>query len=434
MGVYRQRSPYWWMRLSRPGQKPLCESTKIPIDAPTKWQRDQNRQAAEQVYAARLVQLARQRHELPTDKPAITFAAFAAWYEVNVIPQHRGDERERELLANLVGFFGRDQVAAITRDRATEYLAKRTQTDGVRASTANREMDLLKAMLAAAVPTYLDASPLAGMKRLRQTKIRKRIVEPDEEARLLAQLRPRDQAFYLCAVDTLLRLSDVIDLRRDDDHGSYLEVDTKTGPHVAPVSARLRAALDALPQDGPLEDDDEYYFYWRRRAQTDRDRRGAVRMMLQRACKRAGIPYGRAAGGITWHTGTRATGATRMLRAGVDAGTVKEVGHWASLEQMGDYLGTTAALSAAAVDLIDPTVAAAKQAEVVRTSVLQLLEQLPAEQRTAVEAALHQARQPEPHNAGITAEGRKGAEPRGRTRKAPKAQPRRARGKIVKIA
>jgi hypothetical protein len=44
MGVYRQpKSPYWWIRVPRPGQPALRESTRVPIDAPTTWQRRKQR-------------------------------------------------------------------------------------------------------------------------------------------------------------------------------------------------------------------------------------------------------------------------------------------------------------------------------------------------------------------------------------------------------
>ena len=354
MGVYRHaKSPYWWIRVPRPGQPALRESTKILIDGATKWERDRQRQLAEEAYAARLSALARQRYALPAERAGIRVDAFAEWYDTHKIATHRGAERDREMLVRLVAFFGAYQLAAIDRPLVEEYLTKRTTTDGRTASCANREVDLLKAMLAAAVPRHLEASPIAGMPRLRQVRIRKRVLEPDEESRLLAQLRPQDQALYLAGVDTLVRLGDLIDLRRADDHGSYLDIhDSKTGPYQVPISTRLRQALDALPASGPLTDDHLYYFWWRRRAKSDRDRRGAVRQLLKRACARAGIPYGRAVGGITWHTGTRATGATRMLRLGVDPATVQAVGHWASLQQMGDYLQTTGPRMLEAVNLI----------------------------------------------------------------------------------
>jgi integrase len=352
MGVYaRPNSPYWWMKVSRPGQKPLYASTGVLVEGSTKWLRDQQRQTAEEIYATQVMNLARGRFGLPTDRPAITFSEFAAWYRQHKVPQHRGQERDLEMLDRLESFFGHDDLTTVTRARVDEYLTKRTQVDKKKASTGNREIDLLKSMLVAAVPEYLPSSPIAGMKRLRTTKIKKRFLSAEEEDRLLEALNPADRAIFLCSLDTLLRLHDVLDLRRDEDHGTYVELDTKTGMHRVPVSTRLRTALDAIPADKRHPD---YFFWWRRRAKTQRDQRGVMRKVLATACAAAKIPYGRAIAGITWHTGTRASGATRMLRKGVDPKTVQEIGHWASLEQMGEYLTTTNDLTQAAVNLIDP--------------------------------------------------------------------------------
>lgn len=351
MGVYADpKSPYWWIRLPRSGAHRVRESTGVLRDAPTQKQRDLNRKLAEEIYATRLADLARDRNDIPRPKSAINFSAFAEWYQAHKIVGHRGNERELEMLERLLAFFGSRWLSDITRDLVTEYLTKRVNGDKKKASTANREVDLLKQMLGAAVPTYLVSSPIAGMERLHVPKIRKKVLSPEEEAAILAQLQPRDQVLFIASIDTLVRLGDVLDLKRADDHGTYLEViDSKTGPYTVPVSKRLRAGLDSLDEQG------EYYFWWRRLAEKDRDRRGAVRMMLQRACKRADVLYGRKVGGVTWHTGTRASGATRMLRRGVDAKTVQTIGNWASLEQMSDYLQTDSDHMKAAVDLIDPS-------------------------------------------------------------------------------
>jgi hypothetical protein len=361
MGVYtRPNSPYFWLRLERPGLPALRESTKIPKQGLTPKRTRELRQDADDAYLVRMAELARARYELPpaqpdepdAPEPSVTFAAFAAWYEEHKIPTHRGDERDREMLANLIAFFGPHELAAIDDTLVTEYESQRTATDGKKASTANREVDLLKTILKAAVPRYLEQSPIAGRRRLHCSKIRKRVVEAAEEPRLLAELPPRDQVLYVCCVDTLARLSNILDLKRTDDHRTFLDfLDSKTGPYRTPVSARLRAGLDSLPR-GTRAKDLPYYFWWRRRAATERDRRGGVRTMLMRAAARAGIPYGRAVAGITWHTATRATGATRMLRRGVDPATVQGIGNWASLEQMSDYLQTTTPLQQAAVELI----------------------------------------------------------------------------------
>lgn len=350
MGVYRQlRSPYWWVRVPRPGLSPIRESTRVLIDAPTRDQRQRQRHLAEQIYADRVSNLARERHEIATDKPAIAFKKFAAWYRAHKVVRHRGEEREREMLAKLEDFFGGYHLAAITTKLVEEYLTKRTNADKRTASTANREVDLLKTMMVAAVPTYLPSSPIAGMRRLRKVPRRKRVLEPKEEELVLAALDKRDRALFIAGADTLVRLGDLLDLRREDDHGDYLQiVDSKTGPYEVPVSSRLRAALDTL-EPAPHGD---YYFWWRRRAATARDRRSVVRKIFRQACEAAGVPYGRMNGGVTWHTGTRASGATRMLRAGADPATVQAVGHWASLEQMGNYLQTNRERMKAAVELV----------------------------------------------------------------------------------
>lgn len=343
MGVYaRKDSKYWWMLLETSGVK--C-STKILRDAPDAFSRKLQREQAEEIYRARMTDLARAENKLPALDPAtITFSAFADWYETHHIAKHRGKAREQEILTHLRGYFGPLDLTAITDPVVVEYETIRLGK-GRKPGTVNREVALLKQILKAAVPTHLAASPLAGRAMLRTVRIKKRVLSPAEEARLLAVLSPIDRALYIVAVDTLIRLSNVLNLTRAENHGTYLAlVDSKTGPYEVPLSARARKALAAIPDTGP------YYFAHRRTAKTERDRRGVIRRMLQRACAVVKIPYGRAIGGITFHTATRATGATRLLRAGVDPKTVQSIGNWSSFDQMGDYLQTDMQLKRAAIN------------------------------------------------------------------------------------
>lgn len=343
MGIYgRNDSPYWWMLLELTGEK---RSTKVLRDAPDSYTRKLQRQHAESIYRARMTDLARLANGLPAIEPdVVTFGAFADWYEEHHISKHRGADREREILARLRAHFGQMDIRAITGPSVTEYETARLES--VKPGTVNREVALLKQMLKAAVPTHLPASPLAGRAMLRTVRIRKRVLTPAEEDRLLAQLTPADRALYIVAVDTLARLSNVLNLTRAENRGTYLAlVDSKTGPYQVPLSTRARKALEALPKDG------DYYFSHRRTAKTERDRRGVIRRMLQRACAKCKppIPYGRAIGGITFHTATRATGATRLLRAGVDPKTVQGIGNWSSFDQMGEYLQTDLETKRAAI-------------------------------------------------------------------------------------
>lgn len=249
---------------------------------------------------------------------------------VTALFQSRDDLSQRE--------FG--EAIGRTASWVSAFLAGRRYANDI-------HVHLLKTLLRVAVPRYLAASPLAGWTKLRAIPPPSRVLTHDDETRLLAQLRPADQALYLVAVDTLIRLSNVVHLRWDAIRNGWLHLaDSKTGPYRVPLSTRATAALATLPRQGA------YVFPARRTAKTDRDTRGAIRRLLQRACTRAGIPYGRAQGGITWHSATRATGATRMLQAGADPTTVQAVGHWRDVRAMQRYLHTDDARLRAAVDTI----------------------------------------------------------------------------------
>lgn len=358
MGVYvRKDSPFYWLLLERPGQKPLREKTAIPHAAHTTKVGKQNRQTADDLYTLRMGELARGRAELPLIDPKVrTFAAQADWYETHRLPKLRGATRDRWALKPLRAFFADTPLKDITAALVNEYETTRLAVKIGKAphkgkdtrrtlspNTVNREIAVLKLILKSAVPDYLKVSPLEKRKPLRVVKREKHILTPEDEAKLLDVLAPSDRALYIVAVDTLIRLSNVVHLKRTEDKGTHLAlVDSKTGPYTVPLSDRARKALDSLPKRGP------YFFPARRTA----DPRNTIRLMLKSACKRAGLTYGRLAGGVTWHHATRATGATRMLRAGIDPRTVQDIGHWEDFRTMQNYLEPDRSRGREAVNLI----------------------------------------------------------------------------------
>jgi hypothetical protein len=342
MAVYvRKDSPNFWVLLEGHADasgNSLKEPTKIRIDAPTPQQRKDNRSLAEAHYHTRMTELAAEHSDRTVRRQSILFSVFLTWWEKHKLPTRRGKEREAIILPRFRQAFGHLPITAITRHRVSEWITERLATATVieqkghrrevkaTASTVNREVDTLKAILQAAVPTYLEVSPLYGMKRLPSLTPRRRLLTAEEETRLLAIMEPDDKALFLLGLDGLVRLSDCLDVRRADDHKTAIWIaDPKTGGGFdVPVSTRLRKALDAIKGKA------EYYFARRRVAKTERDRRGAIRQMLEMYCRKATppIPYGRKAGGITFHHATRRTGATRMLTSGHDLGTVQKVGRW----------------------------------------------------------------------------------------------------------
>jgi integrase len=338
MGVYRRPdSPFWWLWLEG---TTIRESTRIPVDGGSPYQQKELRRQAQALYAARMVDIARRRHRLPPTLQRRTFAQHRDWYATHVSAQKRGSDREYSMLRQLGAFFDRTALAAIDHTLAREWRTWRLRAVSV--STVRREEALLKHLLTTAVPTYVDHNPLTRFPRLRVPEPDTRVLTLDEERRLLQALRSSDEdrALVLTALDTLLRLSDITRLTRRQDHGDYLFTDSKAGTVKVPVSTRLRAALDALPHDGP-----------RLFPSYVVESRNRVIRMFHAACVRAGIPTGRKTGGISFHS-LRHTGASRMLAAGADVKTVMEIGGWRSLRVLERYLHPSDDRKLAAVNAI----------------------------------------------------------------------------------
>lgn len=321
MGVFsRPDSPVWWLYIETTRER---ERTDIRIGQTTAQKHD-SRRLAEDRYHQRMNEVAARLYKLPSAMPAVRFGKYAESYRDDVIAHRRGAMREREILDVLLVFFAGDLLTSIDQDRVRAYQTHRLQNH-VSARTVNREIDLLKGMLRDAVPKYLASSPLAGMKRLRTVPPRRRLMTTTEERALLKVGDVQDRAVLILGIDTLVRLGDLLELERTDRDGIWLYVkDPKGGePYDVALTKRAAAALDALGKDGT------HYFTKFRRALNPRDWPGSVRQRLEFLCRKAGVVYGRARNGITFHWGTRRTGATRMLvQRRVPLPVVQKQGAW----------------------------------------------------------------------------------------------------------
>lgn len=336
MGVYaRKESRYWWALIEGTGQR---ISTKVPIGA--KHQRADSRREAEDIYQAVMGDLARGRFKLPTERQAITFRAHADWYWRHVACHHKGKRRARSIIRQLVKHFGDTPLHAIDADRIEEWKTARAQQ--VQTQSVNRELDLLKPMLAKAVPKYLEVSPADKVKRFPTRRFTPITVLSDSAERaLLDAATPTERAFVLLGLDALLRLSDVRTLKVERNHGAYLEIeDPKTGvPYKVPASQRLQKALAALPSLGGG------FYFGKQRTRAARDggkpkewrplSEAEAFELFKALCERAGVTRGRKQGGVTFHS-LRHTGASRASRV-VKPTAVMRLGGWQSMRQLARY-------------------------------------------------------------------------------------------------
>lgn len=168
---------------------------------------------------------------------------------------------------------------------------------------------------------------------------RDRVIERDEERKILEAMRDdRDAAeLFTVAIDTAMRVGEIkaglrwADVRTQASefapHGELIVRATKTGNRrtgetdnrTVPITKRVAELLEVRRLEHIWGEGSSDRVFAK-----DFDHHAA----LEKACKVAGLAYGRAAkNGIVFHD-TRHTAITRMLQAGIDARTVMDIaGH-----------------------------------------------------------------------------------------------------------
>lgn len=344
MGIYQRKdSRFWWMVVEATGQR---LSTGVPIEGGSPVQNREQERQAQAMYAIAQGKAALAQHHPSPDRPIVSFRTWAAWYDTHHIAHHRGAARERSMLGRLRSYFDRyPSIAQIDEPAVKEWMSFRATQVGK--STVNRELDILKVLFRLAVPKYLPAYPLGGLRRFRVEEHEPRVLTVEEEARILAVCNPIDRAFVLMALDTLLRLSSVVRLKWAQvklEARAVLPLNAKVATDAKPMSARLYEALQALP------DRDGYVFAaFHERTTTGARARAMAR--FEHLCELAGVPHGRAKGGVTFHC-LRHTGASRALQNGASIRTVMKLGGWKNVQTVLRYLHTSDADVIAAAESI----------------------------------------------------------------------------------
>ena len=352
--VTRKDSPYYWLNLERPGKRPIRMSTGILVDASSPAQRKENRRLAQAAYETQMGDLARKRFKLPRTAPARTFRQQATWYLEHHTVKHRGADREAVRIAGLIAAFGDEPLEDITPTRWTEHETQRLKRDKVTINTVGNELTVMKAILKSAVPDWIEASPLAAVQRVKEQLPAKRTISRREETAFVKALAAEDpelRDMYLVGVGTLLRQEALLELRRSHHRGTHLALMVKSGrnrqkPHTIPLTQPTplqRRAAEVLKRRMPKSHQGYFFPTWHAHFAQHEDRAHARVQFLRivrRAAAAADIPWGIRNDGVVWHTATRATGATRMLREyKIDVRTVQLIGGWSSLDQMMEYLG-----------------------------------------------------------------------------------------------
>ena len=325
----------WFAYLGRKDGKTVRASTQIRVGGKAECI------AAEAVAARLRLDWQLQKHGLtaPPSEDAPTFRVFADEWERQWGAVQRGYEgRVSYRVKALIAQFGDYRITDITPDVVVKWRTTRLKA-GVAPRTINRDVDELKAILAKGVPRYYVESPLRLMPRLKAAPPTTKTLSPDHEKTLLDALDPEDKAIFLVALDSLVRLGDVLALRWEDVQDGLARVRySKTGrAYAVPLSQRAQTAIAALKP----EKADPQGWVFRMACETsasEKQRSDSFIARLRRLCKKLHVPYGRKNGGVTFHGATRHTGATRLVAAGVDLRTVQEIGGWTTMAMLSRYV------------------------------------------------------------------------------------------------
>lgn len=176
---------------------------------------------------------------------------------------------------------------------------------------ANKELKFLKAIFNHAVSQeWLHKNPCNGIERIAEEKRVRSLPSVPDFNKVLLVSSPIEQRLLTLMFTTLARQTEVLDLRRSDDHGDYIILRTRKHKGGAiredkvGIGARAREAIDWLKAHTP---EDEDFLFLNRRTRTRYIRRPKL---MRGLCKKAGVsPFG-------FHD-VRALGASVMASEGI---------------------------------------------------------------------------------------------------------------------
>lgn len=245
-----------------------------------------------------------------------------------------------QCLAHLAAAFGGKRLSQLTPWLLEQY--RKARTDAGAPIRVNRELAVLKTLFnkALAWKLYEGDNPVRAVRFRKEPRTRLRILEPEEEARLLAAAADPLRTLLLVGLHTGLRRSELFALR-------WADVDLERGQVTVQAAYAKNGRTRTVPLNRVVRD-----ALARLRASATGDhvfpgRRGALRSSIRtafaRACQRAQVH------GVTLHT-LRHTFASRLVLAGVDLRTVQELGGWQTIGMVQRYSHLTASHKAQAVE------------------------------------------------------------------------------------
>ncbi len=275
------------------------------------------KEQAQKALSVRQAEIYQGKFKIQDAKPSPRFEEFAKQFLEWSRANKRSWLRDESLVAHLVRFFRGRTLAEISPWLVERYRQARREAvyrgKPLRPATINREVACIKRMYTLAIQWELvTENPAKGVKLWREDNRRERILTQEEINRLLEHCTGHSRPFVLVALNTGMRVGEILTLTWDQidlSRGVITLTQTKNGKvRKIPMNRLVSEAIKGLPRRGPyVFGGDKPY--------------GSIKTAFRAACKRAKIR------GCRFHD-LRHTAATYLVLAGVDLPTVSELlGH-----------------------------------------------------------------------------------------------------------
>lgn len=304
MGVYK-RGNHWWIDVSFGGVR--IRETVGRVGEITKGM-------AKKAYHARKGELVQGRFSLINRKKTIPFKKLAQRYSEHAKANKRSWERDVYSINVFLKHFEGKRICDISQIHIEKYKIERKKE--VKASTVNRELDTLRRMLNLAVEWGLMSSnPVSKVKRFKISNGSLRVLTEVEFRKLFENASFHLKPILITAINTGMRKGELLQLKWDHvnlESDFIVVVDSK---NYESRSIPINTALDEVLTSLRMESTSEFVFTYEGKPIQ------SIKTSFKSAVRRSGIKPCR------FHD-LRHTFASRLVMAGVDISTVKELlGH-----------------------------------------------------------------------------------------------------------
>ena len=297
----------------------------------------------------------RREYDIQSPKTRAVFSEFAKIYMDNYakVKKRSWESDQKYIRAQLVPFFGSMALHEINPLHVSQFISKRLK-DGVRKSSINRELTVLKKMLNLAIEWDFDLAknPVVKGNYFAEDEFKRdRTLSQEEEDRLFRASSLHLKPILVCALFTGMRYGEVLGL-------SWDEVDLEKRQIIVRAERSKSGRSRTIPVNSALYDvlrklklksngtGGKVFLYEDPSNGKERPVK-TVRRAFTQACRRAGI------NNFRFHD-LRHTFATRLIDRGADPVSVKNLLGHANLKTTEIYLHSSLSQMKKAVDLLDP--------------------------------------------------------------------------------